>query len=70
MIIKNSLRYTSVIILDHSLIYTSKFLKGWIKGLIIDLYLLTKRKLFSALLICNINQSNTYHSPTLFLGLQ
>ena len=70
MVIGNSLRCISAIILDHSLIHASKFLNGRVKGLIIDLYLLTNRKLLSASLIYNVIQSNTYHSRTLFLGLQ
>ena len=70
MAIGNSLRYTSAIILDHLLIYTSKFLGGRVKGLIIDLYLLISRRLFLALLIYNVVQSDTYHSCTLFLGSQ
>ena len=70
MAIGNSLRYISAIILNHLLIHTSKFLGGRVKGLITNLYLLTNRKLLSALLIYNIIQSNTYHSYTLFLRLQ
>ena len=70
MVIGNSLRYISVIILNYLLIYTLKFLSGRVKGFIINLYLLINRKLFSALLIYNIIRSNTYHSYTLFLGLQ
>ena len=70
MVIRNSLHYTSAIILDHLLIHTSKFLGGRVKGLTINLYLLINRKLFSALLIYNIIRSNVYYSRTLFLGLQ
>ena len=70
MIIGNFLRCASAIILDYSLIYASKFLGGRVKSLIADLYLLASRRLFSALLICNIVRSNTYYSCTLFLGLQ
>ena len=70
MVIRNSLRYTSAIILDHLLIHISKFLGGRVKGLTVDLYLLISRRLFSALLIYNVIRSNTYHSRTLFLGLQ
>ena len=70
MVIKNSLRYTSAIILDHLLIHTSKFLSGRVKSLIINLYLLTNRKLFSALLIYNVIQNDIYYSRTLFLGSQ
>ena len=69
MAIGNSLHYASAIILDHLLIYTSKFLGGWIKGLIATLYLLAKRKLLSVSLIYSVIQSNVYHSCTLFLGL-
>ena len=70
MAIGNSLRYISAIILDHLLIYTSKFLSGRVKGLIINLYLLTSRKLFLVSLIYNVIRSNIYHSRTLFLGSQ
>ena len=70
MVIRNSLRYISAIILDHLLIHTSKFLGDRVKGLIIDLYLLISRRLFLALLICNIIRSDIYYSRTLFLGLQ
>ena len=70
MVIKNSLRYTFAIILNHLLIHTSKFLGGRVKGLTANLYLLTSRKLLSALLIYNVIQSNAYHSYTLFLGSQ
>ena len=54
MVIGNSLRYISAIILDHLLIHTLKFLSGRVKGLIIDLYLLANYRLFSALLICSV----------------
>ena len=69
MVIRNSLCYTSAIILNHLLIYTSKFLGGRVKGLTIDLYLLTSRRLLLASLIYNVIRSNTYHSCTFFLGL-
>ena len=67
---RNSLRYTSAIILDHLLIYTSKFLNGRVKGLIINLYLLTSRRLFLMSLIYNVIRSKVYYSRMLFLGLQ
>ena len=68
MVIRNSLRYISAIILDHSLIYASKFLSGRVKGLITNLYLLTNRKLLSVSLIYNVIRSDAYYSRTLFLG--
>ena len=70
MIIKNYLRYTSVIILNHLLIYTSKFLSGRVKSLTINLYLLINHKLFLVLFIYNVIQSNVYYFYMLFLGLQ
>ena len=70
MVMGNSLCYISVIILDYLLIYTLKFLGGWVKGLTVDLYLLASRRLLLVLLICNVIQSNIYYSCTLFLGLQ
>ena len=70
MVIGNSLRCAFAIILNHLLIYTLKFLGGRVKGFIIDLYLLTNRRLFLVLLICNVIRSNAYHFYTLFLGLQ
>ena len=70
MVIGNSLRYTSAIMLDHLLIHALKFLGGWVKGFIADLYLLTSRRLLLALLICSVIRSDAYHSYTLFLGLQ
>ena len=68
MVIGNSLRYASAIILDHSFIHALKFLGGWVKGLTTDLYLLASRRLLSASLIYNVVQSDVYHSCTLFLG--
>ena len=70
MVIRNSLCYISAIILNHLLIRTSKFLSGWVKSLIVDLYLLTNCKLFLALLIYNIIRSNIYYSSMFFFGLQ
>ena len=70
MVIGNSLRYVSTIILDHLLIYTLKFLSNWVKGLIVDLYPLINRKLLLMSLIYNVVQSDVYHSCTFFLGLQ
>ena len=69
MVIGNSLRCATTIILDHLLIHASKFLGDRVKGLIIDLYLLTSRRLFSVLLIYNVIRNDIYHSRTLFLGL-
>ena len=69
MVIRNSLRYISAIILNHLLIYTSKFLNNRVKGLTSNLYLLTNRKLLLASLIYNIIQNNIYHSYILFLRL-
>ena len=69
MIIGNSLRCISIIILDHLLIYTSKFFGDQVKSLITDLYLLINRRLFLVLLICNVIQSNIYYFYTFFLGL-
>ena len=69
IVIGNSLRYASAIILDHLLIHASKFLGGRVKGLIVDLYLLASRRLLLALLICNVVRNDVYHSRTLFLGL-
>ena len=70
MVIGNSLRYIFAIILNHSLIHTLKFLGGRVKGFIINLYLLTSRKLFLASLIYNVIRSDAYYSRTFFLGLQ
>ena len=70
MIIGNFLRCVFAIILDHLLIHALKFLGGRVKGLIVDLYLLVSRRLFSALLIYNVIQSDVYYSCTFFLGLQ
>ena len=69
MVIGNSLRYISAIVFDLLLIHALKFLGGRVKGLIIALYLLTRRKLLSALLICSVVRSDAYYSRTLFLGL-
>ena len=70
MFIRNSLRYISAIALNYSLIHTSKFLGGWVKGFIIMLYLLIRRRLFLALLIYKVIRSDTYYFYTFFLGLQ
>ena len=70
IIIGNSLRCVSAIILDYLLIHALKFLGGRVKSLIIDLYLLTSRRLFSALLIYNVIRSDIYYFYTFFLGLQ
>ena len=70
IIIGNSLHYISIMILDYSLIHTLKFHGDRVKGLVINLYLLTRRRLLSASLIYNIIQNNVYYSRTFFLGLQ
>ena len=70
MVIGNSLRYISAIMLDHLLIHASKFLGGRVKGFIVDLYLLTSCRFFLVLLIYNVIRSDVYHSCTLFLELQ
>ena len=69
IVIGNSLHYISPIILNHLLIYTSEFLGGRVKGLIINLYLLINRRLLLVLLIYNVIQNDVYHFCTLFLGL-
>ena len=69
MVIGNSLRCASVIILDHLLIHALKFLGGRVKGLIVDLYLLISRRLLLASLIYSLIRSDVYHFCTLFLGL-
>ena len=70
IVIGNSLRCAFAIILDHLLIHALKFLGGWVKGVIVDLYLLVSRRLFSASLICSVIRNDIYHSYTLFLGSQ
>ena len=70
MVIGNSLRCASVIVLDYLLVHASKFLGGRVKGLIIALYLLARCRLLSALLICSVVRSDTYYFRTLFLGLR
>ena len=69
MVIGNFLYCMSAIILDHLLIYTLKFFGGRVKSLIVNLYLLISRKLFSILLIYNVIRNDAYHFYTLFLGL-
>ena len=66
MVIGNSLRYVSAIMLDHLLIHTLKFLGDWVKGFIIDLYLLASRRLLLALLIYSVIRNDIYYSRTFF----
>ena len=69
MVIGNSLCYTSAIILDYLLIHALKFFSDSVKGLIVNLYLLTSRRLFSVLFIYSVIRNDIYHFYTLFLGL-